>query len=384
VSANTYRFHVEQSFQRNFFEACEEGRLCVPSWVADWVFSLDGTVDAPSSIHPHSQPGFIRPPRHRRCVYFSPDAQFEWVDGPVICIKGLEPAYPDFPSQLDILVREGPNQSGMSLFEHFPIVESKAPLALTRPEAYTEARSAHLIQLRFREAGLPTPRIPTPIAILRHSDEVADRYAKVIEAREPPAVVERTLRLIDKGIYCYIYYYPGPCCRLADLSEASGSRGGWPSETISRKELIDRWVQLFASLVSLGIIPATRIDRFTGSCFDANNAVLDGGVVDVGSCLNSRDLTADRDLYESLQISRTVLARTIVQLRLGSNLNFRVAEYGEQLTSRLIDIAVSERILRFGVIDDRVRKFFHLTPTSFEELIGNDPADTVIPHGGGN
>lgn len=370
MSIITYKFHVESSFQRAFIQAWSDGQLSAPNWVADWVFNLTDVVEAPGSILPRCQRGFVRPPRHRRSIYFSPIAEFDWVDGPVICIKGLEPAYPDFPSQLDTLEREGPNQSGMSLFEHFPIVEAKAPLALTRSEVYAEANSANLIHKRFQEAGLGMPRIPLPLAVFRHPEEVTERYARNIERRGAPHVAERILSLISEGIYCYLYYYPGPCSRLSDLASMD-DRQSSQFDMYNVKDLTTRWINLFASLVSLGVIPATRIDRFTGSCFDVNNAVLDGGVVDVGSCVSSLELRSDYDVYQSLQISRAALARTIVRLRVGDNLNFRIVEYAEQLVSRLIDLAVRDRIGQIGAVDGRVSKFFCFSTDCFEELMAH-------------
>ena len=307
-----YRLVVERSFQRAFFAEIEAAYFKCDDWVRDWVFALDGDLDAPASVAPGSGSGYMRPPRHRRVTYFSPRMTDAWPDGPVICIKGMEPVCANLDAWLQLLSREGPSNAGFRLIEHFPLVEGKAPLALINAEAFCEAGLALDLHGEFKRAGLQAPRIPFPLAVLRHNDETVEKYCSAVQRHTTKSVLERVRELTQNGLYCYVYLYPGPCARVADVAtsitgNSYESRAEQLVRNLSVQDAIVRWVGLLADMLALGYVPASRFDRFAGSCFDINNAVVDGGIADVGSCKKFAYFGSDHDLFEAICISIRVL-----------------------------------------------------------------------------
>jgi hypothetical protein len=364
MNLQRYNLNVQISHQKTFLSFVDCGYLTCGDWVTDWVSAFDGTFEAPNSIDPGAASGFLRPRRHRRATYYSPTLGDTWTDTPIICFKGMEPACDNLQAWFQRLSIEGPSKVGLRLLEHFPLVEGKAPIALTRCEAFDEAFAALNIHESFRHAGLEMPRIPFPIAILRHQMDVEENYLATLKGMQDNVVLERTRDLIGRGLYCYVYFFPGASQRVADVVASLPTtsylvRAAKLEFDFSARATIDRWVRLLSDMFALGYIPASRWDKFTGSCFDQNNCVIGGGVSDVGSCKQFSTFKSDHDIFESMCISIRVLTRTIQTFLLGSTINFPCDEYSNDIISRGIHAAVAERIMTAPFeVHHTARKFF--------------------------
>lgn len=342
-----HNLRVVESYQRPFFDLVATSYLQCEPWVLDWIFAFEGAIELPATAGPCGGSGFARPPRHRRAVYFSPTMDQSWGPGGVVCIKGSEPLCVDLKERLAVLAHEGPNETGFRLAEHFPLVEDKAPLALTRAEALSEASVALDLHRRFQYAGLPMPLIPFPIAVLRHSEETVAAYLNYCRTILDDEVAARIELLASEGLYCFISYHPLASMRVADLlSTISGGvlaasnrqvLSGLPVEAS-----LEIWFRMFADMLSLGIVPASRFNRFKGSCFDLNNAVIGGGVADLGSCRIISSFKSRHDAFEAISISTGVLAATARQLLFGMRLSFRAERY----VMDIVNIALREAIKR--------------------------------------
>jgi len=312
---------------------------------------------------------FVRPYRHMRAFY-------ERSAGGVMAYKGTEPFAADLTAHLAALSQfrvdyPGRGKSLFSAAEHFALVEQKVALALSLDEALEDARTACLLQSAHLERFGELARIPTPLLVAAWPDETLASHLAALR----PLVSERAARIVEtftrNGLAAIVYFYPEVPIRVAHLSSelAPASDGPWLARLAARTnpaQTVDRWIDLVARMLALGFLPG-RIEHIgIGHCLEMQNAVIDGGFVDVGSVVRMEQVASDRLFQETLLAAVADLAKTIRHFILGPVADAE-AEYRNpslvmlQTLHRVLP-ALRERVLHYGPADPRVARFLEQPP----------------------
>jgi hypothetical protein len=289
-------------------------------------------IPLPPGIAPFEEGDRVRPYRHLRAYY-------QRLDHGVLAIKGTEPFAADLAENLDGMAayRVTYPSRGRSLFsalEHFPIVEHKTPLAVPLSEALADAERAVAWQRTHLHYFGTLAHGPVPLLVARWPGEVVDAYAQTVlpmVSARARAIVETTL---NGGLGCLVYHYPTVPLRAAHLDE---TLAGPPADYRSRREsltkhgidpekTIDGWMEQAARMLAAGFLPGSIESIGIGHCLEAQNAVVDGGFVDLGSMQAMTDVEDPGIFAESVLAACADLAKTVRTFLLGA-LEDPVAEY---------------------------------------------------------
>jgi hypothetical protein len=323
-------------------------------WVPGRLQEIRAAVPVATRVDPLNAGGCVRPYRHMRAFYEPRD------DG-VLAFKGTEIQADDRAEKLLELRSfrvdySGRGRSFFSLTEHFPIVESKVPLAVSLAEALEDAESA----LSFQKAHLARfgalARAPVPLLVFRWPDAmVADFHAAL-----SPLLSPRAAKIVDGvvsgGLGCLVYHYPTVPLRVAHLDVELGAEVAQAVDYRSRAQAlktavdpastIDGWVDLAARMMVLGFIPCSIESQGIGHCLEAQNAVIDGGFVDLGSMKPMDQVSDTRELYEALLSSLIDLARTVRGFLLGRLIDAEAEYRNPSIAMMFVGGQIWERMRR--------------------------------------
>ena len=321
-----------------------------------------GQLPLAPTLMPFDKPGIVRPENHRRAFYARiPPGQ----GGGVIAIKGTEPF---LQQEVGMMIASGlhstwyPNLM-MRLIDMYPAREFKVPLAETLREALDEALVANELVVAYARRYGALPDLPIPLAVMRLPDAISKSFMDLLRPELNPFACEVVELQVEKGLGCYIYYYPmAPYPRVRDIAEELRRRGPARFEALAAKEppivTVRRWVDLFVRILALGYLPAATTRDVLGQLVKAQNAVVGGGFVDVDSARPMTDFKDWRELVEAYLFSIETFARTIG--------GYLFDEVGEQSTkspfgfclmwlSQIIGKSLADDLARYGgAVDPRV------------------------------
>lgn len=293
----------------------QDALLAAVPWLAAELEQLGKQLPVPPASKPFVEGQMMRLPQSNRTVYFAPRRldQPASSDRGVFVMKGQEPLCDDFERTLTHLASV---QVGRTL-EEFALEEQKAPCSVFVAEALTEATRAVEVQAKHLEVYGGLARLPVPLLVHRHDDEVlalsAARFQRVLSSHAYAAIEP----FVGRGLGTYVYYYPSLPLRALQvgrsLPEHVPTRLAMLRAVLDPEALLQRWTQLFVRLVYLGYLPASRGVLLTGNCCQAQNAVVDGGFVDVDSITPIGDLHGAA-FWDALQLSVMSLAWTAYEL----------------------------------------------------------------------
>ncbi len=347
---------IEPAVHRSFAEIPEIGAALrgegVPLWVAPALDEFLGRLPIAHCL-PSGEGAFFRLPRHARCFHYSPSGGMAARE--VLAIKGTEPLAPDFDGFLYVLEHLGtPDLSGSPqrrLGEHFALVEHKVPGALTLREAEDEANAAAEIQKRHLRAYGSLARLPCPLFVAklpeRAGEELTEKLRRALSSRAV-AQIEPSIR---EGLAVYVYYYPSPPLRVSHLSAAL-PRGSFQARLtalearVAPEAVIEEWVRQFVRILYLGFLPAALGSRGTGACCDPNNAVVDGGFVDLDSLIpiDELDRAGKGALFEeTLHYSFLTLCDT-ARLFLAKEPTRNEEHLGTDVVAKLLSRYLADRV----------------------------------------
>lgn len=310
------------------------------------VARLRESVPIAPSIDPFDDDASVRPYRHLRAFYLR-------VPGGVVAIKGTEPYAPDLRMKLMGLraFRVDYPPRGRSLFsalEHFPIVEQKVPLAVTAEEALSDVHAAAAFQQAHLAAFGTIAAAPLPLLALRWPADAVERVAELLLPMLSARAAAIVRLLLAQGFGCVVYHYPSVPSRVAHLDHDLGSPVDYPARRralatrLDPARTIESWVDLAARMIVLGFLPGSTESHGIGHCLEAQNAVIDGGFVDLGS-MKPIDQAADaREVEETLLAAVADLSRTIRQFLAGGLVDAE-AEYRNPT---LVMMHVAARVFR--------------------------------------
>jgi hypothetical protein len=304
---------------------------------------------------------YLRPYRHLRAFY-------QQLPGGVLAFKGTEPFAADRDAHLRTLAefRVDYPARGKSLFsaaEHFALVEQKTPLALGLDEALEDARAACLLQSAHLERFGELARLPTPLLAIAWPQAVHAGHLAALR----PLLSDRAARIVgistQAGLGAIVYHYPSVPIRVAHLPVELGSQSGEPwlqrlTKRTDPAQTVERWIDLAARMLALGYLPGRTEHIGIGHCMEMQNAVIDGGFVDVGSIVAMDQVRSDRAFQEMLLAAFADLAKTIRHFILGPVVDAE-AEYRNpslvmlQTLQRVLP-ALQERIASYRPADPRL------------------------------
>lgn len=260
---------------------------------------------------------FERPYRHLRAFY-------QYLEGGgVLAIKGSEILAEDTAATLTAMGAlrvdyPARGRSLLSYLEHFPIVEQKIPLALPVAEAIEDCQAALAVQQAHLDRFGTLARAPLPLLAARWDDDACNRHLERLLPLLSPRAGALVKGVAADGLAVMLYAYPSLPLRVAHLDHTLGlaGAGGYEGRKARLAAHVDPaatiagWVELAARLLALGFLPGSIESLGIGHCLEAQNAVIDGGFVDLGSI---KPLAAVRDPWEirqSLHACLADLART--------------------------------------------------------------------------
>jgi len=335
--------------------------------LAALVPSLDIHAGVPSavSVTPFDSAEAVRPYRHLRAFYL------KRLDG-VIAVKGSEIMAEDVDMHLGALADyriefPGRGRSLFSALEHFPLNEQKIPLALSVDEAMEDVLSAAAVQKAHLARFGTCAHVPSPLYAVRWPDAAANehlyRLSKLLSAR-----ARRTVeRVAADGLGAVVYHYPTVPLRVAHLPALLCERTeqNWLqrlSAIADPKAALDGWLDLLARLLVLGFLPGSIESIGVGHCLEMKNAVIDGGLVDMGSICRVEDVSDPRQFSETLLAALADFAKTCRQF-LGGNAPDVEAEYRNPSLAMVLMLHrllpdLAKRVDQLGGGDPRITDFF--------------------------
>lgn len=348
--------------------ACFEASL--QTLLEDVVATLGtGQLPVAPTLIPFDKPNIVRPEHHRRAFYVRiPPSQ----GGGVIAIKGTEPFLQE---EISTMIASGLHSAWyphlmMRLIDMYPAREFKVPLAETLREAHGEALIANELAVNYVRRYGAIPALPIPLAVMRLPDAISKSFIDLLWPELNPFSREIVELQVEKGLGCFVYYYPtAPYPRVRDIAAELQSRGPTRFEALATKEppivTVRRWVDLFVRILALGYVPAATTRDVLGQLVKAQNVVVGGGFVDVDSARSMTDFKDWRELVEAYLFSLETFARTIG--------DYLFDEGGEHATkspfgfcmmwlSQIIGSSLADDLSRYGgAVDPRVMA---LTPMS--------------------
>lgn len=292
---------------------------------------LGERLPLPPTVEPFEAGQFVRLPRHQRCFYLLAEPRPVGTQRPrraaaaVLAIKGAEPWIPEFDrwvEELRFTYLDLTHTNQRRLAEHFALVEHKLPGALSRDEAEREFWAAVTVQrahlARYGELG----QFPVPLYVLAAPPAVATQVRSALSTHLSAKAFERIQPLLDRGLAVYVYAYPNLPWRVAHYADRL--RGTRFSERLAAMEhhlrpevVVQGWIQQLVRLMSLGFVPAAPWARGAGVCCDPNNAVIDGGFVDLDSVAPLAAFASPTALDEGLNLTFVNLCATLRTFLLG-------------------------------------------------------------------
>lgn len=315
----------------------------------------------------------------------------------MLAYKGLEPLTCDIDALLRDLKR--PCYTPHAIAEHFVFVEDKIPACLGMQEALNEAGSACALQIAHIEAYGAPARLPLPLAVFRHDEELCTRVAEKLRGILDHAAYRKIEPMLAAGIAVYVYYYPLPPIRARDadfmLQGLSFRRRlfAMMQEFGAPEQIIELWITGFARMLLLGFLPGSLAALRSGACCQPQNACMDGGFVDLDSVTPFDALANDVSFFAGLQFCVDALTQTIRTLMAGPEDPTR-SETGEvridlhyfrQFTLRALEAALAREQRPGMTLDPRVALYF-TAPENFEvlvtRLLGYYPAEEELAPSG--
>lgn len=346
----------------------------VTPWLSNFTEDLRHRIPLPRTVQPYAESPYFRPPGSYRCVYYCPSA-FEPAGQetsplPVVAMKGLEPAVADFEALLQDLQRAC--YSPHNIAEHLVFEEHKIPGCVGLREAQREAeRAAAIQQAHYRMYG-SLARLPLPLLVYRHSQEVESTAVDALRRHLSPAAFERVTPQLADGVGAYLYYYPTVPSRARDMELLLDGRDfrtrflALATQICDPDDVIREWVRGFVRMLYLGFLPGSLPSLRTGICCQPQNACLDGGFVDLDSLTAIDELRDDTAVYAALHFSADSLLRTVRSLVAGSSdaarsetVEIRVdLHYIGQYVMELLRQAIKTEARPGLLLDPRILRYF--------------------------
>jgi hypothetical protein len=270
---------------------------------------------------------YCRPPGHNRAFYMDLNNARTGDARGVLAFKGTEVMATNFRELLDGLDDRFDLATQLPMLEWFPLGEQKVPGALLLDEALDEAAAAATFQTAYLAAHGELARVPVPLLVFGWDREVARAVQAGLESHLSRRAARATKMFARSGLGAYVYHYPTLPIRVRqlarylidkrDVSEVAPLRRSYPQrrariEAITRpSDVVNRWLELFTDMLVLGFFPVTLSHQPVGQSVREQNAVIDGGFVDVDSLQRFSRVRDDHEFHATLVQSLRELSETV-------------------------------------------------------------------------
>jgi len=193
-----------------------------------------------------------------------------------------------------------------------------------------------------------------------------------LQRRLTPTAFERISPNLSAGLGCYVYFYPAIPFRVRDLPGAGFHARRAAVARMDPERIVRRWIGAVARILHLGYLPATMASLGTGNCLREQNAVIDGGFVDVDSIQPISEIFelnfCDDLLQTVLSLTRMIYA-FLVKFRGRGQLSM---DYGLQLVTQYVEESLRRALVEEArpqlALDPRISRYF-AARSSFAELM---------------
>ena len=193
----------------------------------------------------------------------------------------------------------------VSVLDRFLFVESKFPGVVLLSEAMAEAERSASVQWAHLQRYGCLARVPLPLVVYRVDEQVAQRVVDCCCARVSRDQQGWVHNLAAQGMAILVYWYPELPLRVSHASQPALAQGIDPASVVAG------WITLVARLMGLGYAPADPRSALRGSCVEAQNLTLDGGMVDLDSLRPLDSFRNSAEIFEALERSLELLSRSI-------------------------------------------------------------------------
>ncbi len=136
---------------------------------------------------------------------------------------------------------------------------------------------------------------------------------------------------------------------------------GKTGELTQPEQVVERWIDLVARMLALGFLPGRTEHIGIGHCLEMQNAVIDGGFVDLGSIVAMSKVRSERAFLEMLLAAFADLAKTVRHFLLGDVADVE-AEYRNpslvmSATMQRIMPELLRRIALYGPLEPRLQSY---------------------------
>jgi len=348
----------------NAAAAAPETLFAMPG-IAATLSEFKTAIPGAETITPFETNEAVRPYRHLRAFYLRK------TDG-VIAVKGSEVFASDVEQMLAVMSGFridflGRGKSLFSALEHFALNEQKIPLALSVDEAMEDVSSAAAVQRAHVARYGARAHTPLPLLAVRWPDTVTEAHLKRLSTLLSARARKSVERVAADGLGAVVYHYPTVPQRVAHLPEILRTRSekDWLARLAAIADpqaAVNGWLDVVARLLVLGFLPGSVESIGVGHCLEMKNAVIDGGLVDMGSICRVEDVTDPRQFSETLLAALADLAKTCRHFLRGDVVDVE-AEYRNPSLAMVLALHrllpdLARRMEQLGGADPRIMEFF--------------------------
>ena len=287
---------------------------------------------------------YVRPPRHYRALYRDLTHTAPAGVG-CVGIKGTEVVADD----LDALMRAMAQWTSVfrtsiahpwahdtplditlaSVLERYALWERKVPGGVLLCEARDDANAAMAAQAQHLKRYGELARLPVPLFVHRHDDAVTERVLAALRPHLTAGANDAVKRARD-GLGVLVYWYPAVPLRAAHIEAPQVG----PDVTVWQRLKVlqtfgdprattQSWIALVARLLCMGFVATDPSAVARGTCVQAQNLVLDGGIVDLDSLRPMASFARYAELRHATTRTIAVLAHAIAVYLFGAGIHSR-------------------------------------------------------------
>lgn len=231
--------------------------------------------------------------------------------GGVLAIKGTEV----FNSNLKNLFKEDSNNKlknrPWSKFENFVYREQKIPLAFTVYEGMQENDLSMKFQKKMLENFKSFEMAPVPLFIYEIDRSTTKKYYHKIK----PFLNDRSKKLTNIYLNEFklgvgVYYYPHIPERVRFMQNKNNQLKPISKKIKTSKKLIE----IISKMLISNYFPFSFKDHGIGQCIAPQNVTLEGGITDMGSLHNFKEVKTNKEFIQLFYCSIIILIQTIKEI----------------------------------------------------------------------
>ena len=268
---------------------------------------------------------YIRPNGSNRAFYI------KLKSGGVLAIKGSEV----LSNQIENKMKEdATNQIGSrpwTTYENFIYREQKPPLVLNVKEAEEDQLRSYEFQKRILKKFGDFETAPIPLFTYNLPNKITKNYLNVIK----PYLNDRAIEIIENplmknGLGVAIYYYEHIPFRIQFESINKNIPISQRLKNAAKDQLkpykafnsIDKLLFIVSKMLTSNLMPLSRQAHGIGQCIAKQNVTLLGGIADMGSIIDFKEINSEAEFIQLFYSCISVLTSTVKEFLTRGNTSF--------------------------------------------------------------